>query len=161
MLIKNHKNTKDIKMFENTFLYTAYAEDSTFFLKDENSVTELLSTINYFSSSAGLKPNLSKNKETGIGALKGVKVAICGMKRIDLNEKAITILGVLLSYDKNLQLENNFRKTILNIKRILKMWRLRNLTLEGKIIIFKSLALSKIIFLGQVLVVPNQIIDAL
>lgn len=83
------------------------------------------------------------------------------MKRIDLTEKAITILGVLLSYDKNLQLENNFRKTISNIKRILKLWRLRNLTLEGKIIIFKSLALSKIIFLGQVLVVPNQIIDAL
>ena len=83
------------------------------------------------------------------------------MKRIDLTGKAITILGVLLSYDKNLQLENNFRKTIPNIKRILKMWRLRNLTLEGKIIIFKSLALSKIIFLGQVLVVPNQIIDAL
>ena len=83
------------------------------------------------------------------------------MKRIDLTEKAITILGVLLSYYKNLQLENNFRKTISNIKRILKMWRLRNLTLEGKIIIFKSLALSKIIFLGQVLVVPNQIIDAL
>ena len=148
-------------MFENTFLYNAYAEDSTFFLKDENSVKELLSTINYFSSSAGLKPNLSKNKETRIGALKGVKVAICGMKRIDLTEKAITILGVLLSYDKNLKLENNFRKTILNIKRILKMWRRRNLTLEGKIIIFKSLALSKIIFLAQVLVVPNQIIDAL
>ena len=83
------------------------------------------------------------------------------MKRIDLTEKAITILGVLLSYDKNLQLENNFRKTILNIKRILKMWRRRNLTLEGKIIIFKPLALSKIIFLAQVLVVPNQIIDAL
>ena len=83
------------------------------------------------------------------------------MKRIDLTGKAITILGVLLSYDKNLQLENNFRKTILNIKRILKMWRRRNLTLEGKIIIFKSLALSKIIFLAQVLVVPNQIIDAL
>ena len=83
------------------------------------------------------------------------------MKRIDLTEKAITILGVLLSYDKNLQLENNFRKTILNIKRILKMWRRRNLTLEGKIIIFKPLALSKIIFLAQVLVVPNQIIDTL
>ena len=83
------------------------------------------------------------------------------MKRIDLTEKAITILGVLLSYDKNLKLENNFRKTILNIKRILKMWRRRNLTLEGKIIIFKPLALSKIIFLAQVLVVPNQIIDAL
>ena len=34
-------------------------------------------------------------------------------------------------------------------------------TLEGKIIIFKTLALSKITFLAQVLVIPNQIIDAL
>ena len=52
-------------MFENTFLYTAYAEDSTFFLKDENSVTELLSTINYFSSSAGLKPIYLRIKRLG------------------------------------------------------------------------------------------------
>ena len=41
------------------------------------------------------------------------------------------------------------------------MWTRRNLTLEGKIIIFKALALSKVTFLAQVLVIPNQIIDAL
>ena len=54
-----------------------------------------------------------------------------------------------------------FRKTILNIKRILKMWWWRNLTLEGKIIIFKTLALSKITFLAQVSDIANQVIDAL
>ena len=41
------------------------------------------------------------------------------------------------------------------------MWRWRNLTLECKIIIFKTLALSKIGFLAQVLEIPNQIIDTL
>ena len=36
MLIKNNKSIiKGIKMFENTFLCTAYADDSTFFLKDK------------------------------------------------------------------------------------------------------------------------------
>ena len=97
----------------------------------------------------------------GIGALKGVKVAICGIKCIDLNKEAIKILRVSFSYDKNLLLGNNFRKTILNIEKILEMWRRRNLTLEGKIIILKTLALSKITFLAQVLVIPNKIIDAL
>ena len=65
-------------MFENTFLYTAYANDSNFFLKDKNSIKELLNTINYFSFFTGLKPNLSKCEceVAGIGALKGVKVAI-------------------------------------------------------------------------------------
>ena len=47
------------------------------------------------------------------------------------------------------------------MERILKMCRRRNLTLEGRIIIFKILALSKVTFLAQVLVIPNQIIDAL
>ena len=65
------------------------------------------------------------------------------------------ILGVFFTYYKNLQLENNFRKTILSIERILKMWKRRNLTLEGQIIIFKILALSKVTFLSQVLVIPN------
>ena len=41
------------------------------------------------------------------------------------------------------------------------MWRRRNLTLEGKIIIFKTLVLSKITFLAQVLEIPNQVIDTL
>ena len=132
-------------MFENTFLFTAYADDSTFFLKNKNSIKELLNTINYFSSFTGLKPNLSKCEVAGMGALKGVKVAICGIKCIDLTKEAIKILGVFFSYDKNLLHENNFRKTILNIERILKTWRLRNLTLEGKIIVFKILALSKLL----------------
>ena len=96
----------------------------------------------------GLKPNLPKCEVAGIGALKGVKVAICGIKYINLTKQIIKILGVFFSYVKNFQLENNIRKTILNIERILKMWRRRNVTLEGNIIIFKTLALSQITFLA-------------
>ena len=96
-----------------------------------------------------------------IGALKWFKVAICGIKCIDTTKEAVKILGVSFSYDKNLQFESKFRKTILSIERILKMWRRRNLTLGGKIIISNTLALSKITFLAQVLVLPNQIIDTL
>ena len=33
----------------------------------------------------------------------------------------------------------------------------RNLTSEGKIIIFKTLALSKVVFLTQILLIPNEI----
>ena len=41
------------------------------------------------------------------------------------------------------------------------MWRQSNLTLEGKIIIFSTLALSIITLLAQVLAIPNQITDAI
>ena len=65
LIIKSNKNIKGIQMFENTFLYIAYANDITFFLKDKNSVKELLNTIICFSSFTGLKPSLSKCEVAG------------------------------------------------------------------------------------------------
>ena len=53
--------------------------------------------------------------------------------------------------------KQNFKKTIINIQKVLRMRRWKNLTLEGKIIIFKTLALSKFVFLAQVWPVPNEI----
>ena len=44
---------------------------------------------------------------------------------------------------------------------VLKLWRLRNLTLEGRIIIFKTVALSKIIHLALVKAIPIATIDQL
>ena len=82
-----------------------------------------MNTINYFSSFTVLKPNLSKCEVAGVGVLKGVKVAICGIKRIGLTKETMKFLGVFFSNDKNLQRENNFRKSVLNIDRILKIWR--------------------------------------
>ena len=100
MLTKNNKNNKGTKMFGNTFLYTAYTDDSPFFWKDKNSIKEILNTINYFSYFTRLKPILSKCQVAGISALKGVKVEICGINCIDLTKEAIKILQVFFSYDK-------------------------------------------------------------
>ena len=44
---------------------------------------------------------------------------------------------------------------------MLKLWRARNLSLEGKITVFKSLALSKITHLALVKTIPPSIIDQL
>ena len=56
-------------------------------------------------------------------------------------------------------MEKNFLTAISNIQSVLKIWRMRNLTLEGKIIVFKTLALSKIVHLCLTSVVPKQIIE--
>ena len=39
--------------------------------------------------------------------------------------------------------ESNFPKIVSNVKTVLKLWRFRNLTLEGRIVVFKSLVISK------------------
>ena len=77
--LKQDKNMKGIELFQHEFLYTAYADDTTFFLKDKNSVILLFDVFRNFSLFSGLKPNKSKCEIARIGVLKGVQVALCRM----------------------------------------------------------------------------------
>ena len=119
---------------------------------------ELIKTFKVFSSFAGLKPNFSKCEIAGIGVLKGVKMAVCGMKAVDLTTDTVKILGVHFSYNKQIQNEKNFLKSITDIQNVLKAWSMRKLTLDGKITIFKALAFSKIVYLALLTTVPDFII---
>ena len=47
---------------------------------------------------------------------------------------------------------------IANIQCVLKLWKLRKLTLEGNILIFKTLALSKIVFQAFVTPIPDYVV---
>ena len=95
-LIKNDSSIKGIKVFDYVILYTAYADDSTFFLKDLASVKKLLD-IFYYSKYSRLKPNFSKCEIAGIGSLKGVEVAVCGIKCVNLKVNTIKIHTIISS----------------------------------------------------------------
>ena len=45
------------------------------------------------------------------------------------------------------------------IQNVLKLWKLRNLTIEGRIVVFKSLAISKLIHLALVTEIPTTTIN--
>ena len=150
-----------LKIFNHTFLYSAYADDTTFFLKNLDSAKELLKSFDLFSLYSGLRPNLTKCEIAGIGVKRGDNVALCGIKCFDLIHDTIKVLDVHLSYDKKLQSGKNFRTTVSKILNTLKVWRIRKLSLEGKITVFKTLAISKIIYLSFLTVVPNAITDEL
>ena len=55
----------------------------------------------------------------------------------------------------------NFCDSIKNIANVIILWRIRKLTLEGKITIFKSLAISKIVYLALLTTAPNSVIEEL
>ena len=60
ILIKTNNDIQGIEIFNHEFLYTAYADDKTFFVKDLNSVKVILSSLDQFYTFSGLCPNLSK-----------------------------------------------------------------------------------------------------
>ena len=86
---------KSLNIFDHLFLYTAYADDTTFFLENKESIDELVKTFTLFSSFLGLKPNIFKYEICGLGPLKGVKMAVCRMQSVDLTRDALKIFTSL------------------------------------------------------------------
>ena len=115
--------------FDHEYLYTIYAGDTTFFVKDLNFAKEVLSNLRLYSNVNGLYPNLEKN----------TNVALRGMKSVYLVEYSVKILGVHISCNKRLKDNMNFQVAIKNITSVFKVWQMRNILLVGKIAVFKSL----------------------
>ena len=92
-MIKCNPNIKGLNIFNHNYLYTVYADDTTFFLNDQKSIRELMKAFKLFSKFSGLKPNILKCEVAGISSLKGVKMVVCGIKCIDLTTKIIKILS--------------------------------------------------------------------
>ena len=94
IFIKFNKKIDGINIFNHEYLHTAYADDTTFFLKNQTSVKNVLNDIETFSNFSGLHPNLDKCEIAGgkceiagIRALKNVNVALIGMKNINLTKR--------------------------------------------------------------------------
>ena len=75
-------------------------------------------------------------------------MAVCG---IDLRNVAVKILGIHFSYNEKIKDEESFY----NISNI------SNLTFEGTVVIFKTLAISKIVFLALLTKIQYQVVKNL
>ena len=97
----------------------------------------------------------------GIGVLKGVQIVLCGMECVNLKNNTIKILGIHFSYYRSLENDENYRRYITKIEKLLKLWRMRQLTIEGKILVFETLAISKVVHLALLKDVPSSTIAQL
>ena len=144
LLIKENSSVNGLNIFDHCYLYSTYADDTTFFLEDINSIEVMINSFHIFFRFSGLSPNLSKCEIAGIGVLKGVKVAVCDIKCADLVLDTIKILGTHFSYNEKLKEESNFCLIIANTQRVLKLWKLRKLTLEEKYLFLKHWLYQKL-----------------
>ena len=67
----------------------------------------------------------------------------------------VKILGIYIGHDKKEMEENNFKEKIDNIKVKLNIWKQRNLTLFGRILIIKTFALSQLLYVASLLCVTG------
>ena len=99
IFIKSKPEIEGMTIFDYNYLYSAYADDKTFFLeryyfyKGYGLYLCLYLCFFHFLYFSGLKPNLIKSEYEGIRVLQGVQVAVFSMSFIDLNiNKHVNIL---------------------------------------------------------------------
>ena len=161
IMVRSKDSIKKLQILDFEFILSAYADDTTFFIADISSVTIILSTFNDFACFSGMKINKGKCELAGIGVKKNETTALCDLKNVSLLHDTVRVLGVHFSYNHNLYIDRNFLCCIKKLQDVLRAWGMRFLTLGGKVVVFKTMALSKIIYIGCMSNIPNNIIKLL
>ena len=110
-----------------------------------------MTILNEFYYYSGLKINKEKTLAVWLGNKAGSDDRICREYNLNWTNEHFNILGVTLSASLYNLWDLNGIIKLKQIKLLLRTWKWRKLTLQGKITIIKTLALSK---LAHLLVVP-------
>ena len=103
-----------------------------------------MNTIEDFGKLAGLILNVSKTEGLWIGKKHKNKNKKFGS--IQWPNKPIKALGIYFGYDKKQCEFLNWQVKLEKLAEVLKSWKKRNLSIFGKVLVIKTLAMSQLIF---------------
>ena len=159
--IREDENIKGIVVGDHEIKLSAYADDADFLTLDVKSLQTILQTCTTFQLYSSLKLNLDKSEACWIGTKRGAKETPINCRWVNLNCSVIRTLGIFNSYDMDLMEKLNFLDKLKVLKDVLNLWECRGLSLAGRILIFKSLALSKLLYASTMKCLPKQMLDQL
>jgi hypothetical protein len=154
--IRAHDNIKGLKIDEKSKVLKLkqYADDSTLILDNIQDLENALTCVQYFSNVTGPKLNTAKCDGILLGPFKNQYIERCG---ISFTNNAVRCIGIYIGHDLNECYKNNCTDKITFFEQTLERWNRRHLTMFGKILIMKSLALSKLVYNFTVLHVPDEV----
>jgi len=127
--IKNDPAIKGINVVEKEIKVSLYADDTTVFVRDLDSVVHLLTLLDKFKNLSGLEINTTKFEGMWLGCWKSNTETPFGFR---WPQDPIKALGIFFSCDTNKTNELNFAEKIRNLEKMVNSWNRRNLTLYGK-----------------------------
>ena len=145
--------------FENhVYKVTQYDDDTTITVRDLESVAHALNIISDFGDVSGLK--LNRDKCEGI-LLGGLKNSVHELHGIKFSNEPVRCLGIHIGHNVIKCNELNWLPKVKKIESLLEVWKTRNLTLFGKVMVIKSLAISQLVYNMTVLDVDHDMIKKL
>ena len=158
--IRSNENIKGIKVNDSQTqnVISQFADDATLLLSDTESIPHAIETINRFGRVSGLNLNMDKCVGIWLGPYKGNHDVLYG---ITFTQEAVRCLGIWMGHNKEQCYQLNWQSKLDKITQILESWEKRKLTVIGKILIIKVMAVSNLTHLFTNLVTPENMIKDL
>ena len=147
---------KGVSLCGNEIKISQFADDTNLICADIPSVENALQILVVFGKISGLTLNKEKTKAMWLGRSTNNKNKPLGFKWVSCPTR---FLRVHLSYDEKGNDYQNFDLKIRKLQTNLDMWRMRDLTLFGRVLIVKSLGISQLIYSTSNVDVPNYVIS--
>ena len=158
MKIRQSSAVKGISIFEREIKISQFADDTNPLCLDLSSIEKGLQIAVDFGEISGLRLNLEKTKAMWLGKWSGNKSKPLRLKWVSSPTR---ILSIYFSYDEKGNTEMNFNLKIDKLQTNLDIWKSRDLTLFGKVMIIKALGVSSLIYSASNINVPKDIISKL
>ena len=144
--IRENKHIEGITLHSQEHKTSLYADDTTLLLRPtEDNIRNCMQILKEFEQVSGLKVNKEKTKVAKIGAWRDNGIILCNELNLDWTQEFVS-LGISYNISKFSNItELNIEGKIGEIQKLICLWNARNLTPYGKIIIVKSLLISKVI----------------
>ena len=107
----------------------------------------VLAICNTFKEFSSLKLNKEKSEACLIDSKKHDKDKPLNCRWINPTDDKMCSLGIYHSYGPS---KHNFLDLVQKLRECLQVWKLRSLSLAGKILVFNTLALSKSIYVATI-----------
>ena len=129
----------------------------TVFVNSTESVNKAMKEINDFGSLAGPHINWIKTQLMTLSSAR----ELTNDSNIEYTQDPVKCLGIYVGENKKELDTLNWNDEIDKIANILNIWKMRNLTYYGKVVIVKILAVSQIVYRATALSIPNCVIKRL
>ena len=161
--IREDQDIKAIKIEDTESKITQFADDTTFLLNgDRESFEKLFSHLDLFGNVSGLKLNHDKTNNVWLGSKSDSNVRWLPHLNMTWNPPKFKILGLWFTHNLENMEKINTQDKYLETKLLFACWAKRSNTPIGRVVILKSLILSKLIYLWIMLPnPPDDIINKL
>ena len=155
--IRTNTAIHGIELGNTRHIISQFADDTMIYLNGEdNSLANAIHSLDEFAALSGLSVNYEKSLVFKIGKLRNEEYKYAVDRNLQWSNGPISTLGVKIPLCKEISIiDLNYNPKIKDLETVLHLWSMRQLTLYGRVTVVKSLALSKIQYLANVLPMPT------